>query len=81
MLRNIHRRDASSGDKKKSGGKILPHSDLLGGMFLEEAFRARKRKRNISLGTWNGRSLYKAGSHRAAATELARYKFDVVGVQ
>jgi len=33
------------------------------------------------LGTWNVRSLYWAGSLRAAARELARHKLDVVGVQ
>ena len=30
---------------------------------------------------WNIRSLYRAGSFTAAARELARYKFDLVGVQ
>ena len=33
------------------------------------------------LGTWNVRSLYRAGSIQAAARELARYKLDLVGVQ
>ena len=33
------------------------------------------------LGTWNVRSLYRAGSLKAAAREIARYKLDVVGVQ
>ena len=42
-------------------------------MFLEEASRNRKRKRDIMLGTWNVRSLYRAGSLKAAARELARY--------
>ena len=51
-----------------------------GGVFLEEASRNRKRKRDITLGTWNVRSLYRAGSLKAAARELARYKLDVVGV-
>jgi len=32
-------------------------------------------------GTWNVRSLYRAGSLTAAARELARCKFDLVGVQ
>ena len=31
-------------------------------MFLEEAPRGRQRKRDIVLGTWNVRSLYRAGS-------------------
>ena len=50
-------------------------------MFLEEASRVRQRKRDIRVGTWNVRSLYRAGSLKAAARELARYKLDVVGVQ
>ena len=68
-------------ETKQSGGKILPHSDLRGGVFLEEASRNRKRKRDVLLGTWNVRSLYRAGSLTVAARELARYKLDVVGVQ
>ena len=35
----------------------------------------------MKLGTWNVRSLYKAGSLKAAARELGRYKLDVVGLQ
>ena len=50
-------------------------------MFLEEVSRSRQRKRDILLGTWNIRSLYRAGSLTAADRELARYKLDLVGVQ
>jgi len=35
----------------------------------------------MKLGTWNVRCFYRAGYLKAAATELARYKLDVVGVQ
>ena len=35
----------------------------------------------MKIGTWNIRSLYRAGSLMAAARELVRYKLDVVGVQ
>ena len=35
----------------------------------------------MKLGTWNVRSLYRAGSLKAEARELGRYKLDVVGVQ
>ena len=35
----------------------------------------------MKLGTWNVRSLYRAGSLKTAARELARYKLGVVGVQ
>jgi len=48
-------------------------------VFLKEV--SRNRKRDILLGTWNVRSLYRAGSLTAAARELARYKIDLVGVQ
>jgi len=50
-------------------------------VFLEELSRSRQRKRDFFLGTWNVKSLYRAGSLTAAARELARYKFDLVGVQ
>ena len=58
-----------------------PHSDLRGGAFLEEVSHSRKRNRDILLGTWNVRSLYRAGLLMAAARELARYNLDLVGVQ
>jgi len=35
----------------------------------------------MRFGTWNVRSLYRAGSLTAAARELTRYKLDLVGVQ
>ena len=45
-------------------------------MFLGETSRSMQREMNI--GTGNVRSLYRAGSVKAAARELARYKLDVV---
>jgi len=50
---------------KQSGGKLLPHSDLRGRVFLGEA--SRKIHREIKLGTRNVRSFYRAGSLKAAA--------------
>ena len=35
----------------------------------------------MGYGTWNVWNLYRAGSLTAAATELARYKLDLVGMQ
>ena len=35
----------------------------------------------MKLGSWNARSVYRAGSLKAAARELGRYKLDVVGVK
>jgi hypothetical protein len=67
---------------KQSGGKLLPHSVLQGGVLPEGVSQSfQKQKRDILLGTWNVRSLYRAGSLTAAAGELARYKLDLVGVQ
>jgi hypothetical protein len=43
--------------------------------------RIKYRKRDIRFGTWNVRSLYRAGSLTAAARKLAIYKFYLVGVQ
>jgi hypothetical protein len=34
----------------------------------------------MRFGTWNVRSLYRAGSPAEAARELARYKLDLMGV-
>jgi hypothetical protein len=68
-------------EAKESGGKLLHHSVPRGGVFLGEASCNKKRKIDILLRTWNVRSLYRAGSLRAAARELAMYKLDVVGVQ
>ena len=66
-------------ETKQSGGKLLPHSDLPGGVFLGES--SRNIQRGMKLRTWNVRSLYRAGSFKAAARKLGRYKLDVVGVQ
>jgi len=50
-----------------------------GERFLGETSRSIQRE--MKIGTWNVSSLYRAGSLKAAARELARYKLDVVGVQ
>ena len=41
-------------------------------MFLGET--SRRIQREMKLGTWNVRSLYRAGSLKAAERELASYK-------
>ena len=63
-------------ETKQSGGKILPHSVLRGEVFPGEA--SRRRQRGMKIGTWNVRSFYRAGSFKATARELGRYKLDVV---
>jgi hypothetical protein len=35
----------------------------------------------MRVGTWNIRSMYRAGSFRALAEEILKYKLDLVGVQ
>jgi len=39
--------------------------------------RPEQRKRDTRFGTWNARSLYKAGLFTGVAGELARYKLDL----
>ena len=48
-------------ETKQSGGKLSPPTRIwgAGGVFLEEV--SCSRKRDILLGTWNVRSLYRAG--------------------
>ena len=53
--------------------------NLQGGLFLRKILRSRQT--GMKIGTRNVRSLYRAGSLKAAARELVRYKLDVVGVQ
>jgi exonuclease III len=36
---------------------------------------------DMRFGTWNVRSMYGAGSLRAVAEEISKYKLDLVGVQ
>jgi exonuclease III len=36
---------------------------------------------DMRFGTWNVRSLYRSGSLKTVARELAKYKLDLVGVQ
>jgi len=49
------------------------------GVFLGES--SNRIQREMKLGTWKVRSLYRAGSLKAAARELSRYQLHVVGVQ
>jgi hypothetical protein len=35
----------------------------------------------MRFGTWNIRSMYRAGSVRAVAEEISKYRLDLVGVQ
>jgi hypothetical protein len=61
-------------EKKQSGGKLLPHSDLRGGVFLEEKpcgrsysenYKQKKKKQkehhSFKIGTSNLRTLNQGG--------------------
>ena len=48
-------------------------------MFLGES--SRNIQTDMKQDTWNVMSIYRAGSLKARARELGRYKLDVVGVQ
>ena len=49
--------------------------------WTDNLVRPKQRKRDMRFGTWNVRSLCRAGSLTAAARILVRYKLDLVGVQ
>ena len=55
-------------ETKQSGSKLLPHSDIRGGVFPGEV--SRSRKRDIFLGTWNVKSLYRIGSLKMDLQEV-----------
>jgi hypothetical protein len=43
--------------------------------------RPTQKKMDMRFGTWNARSMYRAGSLMAVAEEISEYKLDLVGVQ
>jgi hypothetical protein len=43
--------------------------------------RPKRKKMDMRFGTWNVRSMYRAGSLRAVVEEIKKYKLDLVGVQ
>ena len=57
-------------ETKQSGGKLLPHSDLRGGVFLGEV--SRRIWREIKLGIWNVRDLQEVGCGYGDWIELAQ---------
>jgi hypothetical protein len=40
-----------------------------------------RKKMDMGLGTWNVRSMHRAGSLGAVTEEISKYKLDLVGVQ
>ena len=49
--------------------------------WIDPLVRSIQWNRDMRFGTWNLRSLYRAGSLTAAAREFAKYILDFVGVQ
>jgi hypothetical protein len=47
--------------------------------FLDK--RSKRKKMDMRFGTWNVRSTYRAGSLRAVAEQISKYKLDLVAVQ
>jgi exonuclease III len=43
--------------------------------------RPKQKKMDMRFGTWNVKSVYRAGFLRAVAEEISKYKLDLVGVQ
>jgi exonuclease III len=43
--------------------------------------RPKQKNMDMRFGTWNVRSMYRAGSLRAVAEEISKYKLDLVGAQ
>jgi hypothetical protein len=43
--------------------------------------RPKLRKINMTFGTWNVRSLYRAGSSMTVAKDISKYKLNLVGAQ
>jgi hypothetical protein len=46
-----------------------------------EETASRYGKMDMTFGTWNVRSTYRAGLLRTVAEEILKYKLDLVGVQ
>lgn len=64
---------------KKSGGKLLPHSDLRGEV-LEGINHKNHKHRKLNIGTWNVRTLNQSGRLENLKIEMNRLKIDVLGV-
>jgi hypothetical protein len=49
--------------------------------WTDPLLQPKEWKNDIRFGVWNVMSLHRSGSFTTVATELARYKLDLVGVQ
>ncbi|XP_018357099.1 PREDICTED: uncharacterized protein LOC108757184 [Trachymyrmex septentrionalis] len=67
---------------KFSGGKLVPRSDLRVGTTSGNSCRIKsKHGRDIKVGTWNVRSLYRPGAFQSMVGEVERYGVEVVALQ
>jgi hypothetical protein len=76
----------------QSGGKLLLHSDLRVGVFLEETprgqsysedYRQKQKKKehhSFKIGTWNIRTLYQIGKLKNLKKEIQKKAVSVLGV-
>ncbi|PNF39636.1 hypothetical protein B7P43_G05675 [Cryptotermes secundus] len=76
-------------ETKQSGGKLLPQSDLRGGVFLEEMSCRRydkkkcedqKEHHSYKIGTWNVWTLNQAGKLENLKMEMQKNEVSVLGV-
>lgn len=67
---------------KKSGGKIVPQSDLRVGTTQEvNPLRLKMKGHDIKrVGTWNVRTLLQAGKLENIKAEMKRLKVDILGI-
>ena len=72
---NILNKQSRTADKGWSSRQTKPRT------WTDNLVRPKQWKKDRRFGTWNIRSLYRAGSFTAAAWELVRYKLDLVDVQ
>jgi hypothetical protein len=79
-------------ETKQSGGKLLPHSDLRGGVFLGEISSSRhyskkdykekkKEQHSYKIGTWNVRTLNRRGKLENLKKEMQKNEVSVLGVR
>lgn len=72
----------SSGVKFQSGGKLVPRSDLRLGTVSGNSCRMKSKSgRDIKVGMWNVRSLYRPGAFQSMVGEIEKYGVEVVALQ
>jgi len=78
-------------ETKQSGSKLLPHSDLQGGVFLGEIsssrshfykkdYKGKNEQHSYKIGTWNVRTLNRGGKLENLKKEMQKNAVSVLGV-